>query len=70
MTDQVDALGLIGQLLDQMNRGAALPGPDQKVRFIKALTMDEASALGRPEAPRLDARIAHRRSLRLLLRRR
>jgi hypothetical protein len=32
--DQVDALGLIGQLLDRMGKGTPLPGIDQKPRFI------------------------------------
>ena len=55
--DQVDALGLIGQLLDRIGKGTALPGPDQKIRFMNEMTMDEVWALARPKRPDWDARI-------------
>lgn len=38
--DQVDALGLIGQILDRMNAGVKKPEP-QPIRGINGLTMDE-----------------------------
>jgi hypothetical protein len=55
--DQVDALGLIGQLLDRMGRGTPLLGIDQKVRYMNEMTMDEAWALARPKRPDGNARI-------------
>ena len=55
--DQVDALGLIGQLLDRMGKGTALPGPDQKIRFMNEMTMDEVWQLARPKRPDWDRRI-------------
>jgi phage terminase large subunit-like protein len=53
--DQVDALGLIGQVLDKMTAGA-LPKPPEKVRYI-GMTMDEFWDLARPKRPGADARI-------------
>lgn len=55
--DQVDAFGLIGQLLDRMGKGTALPGPDQKIRFMNEMTMDEVWQLARPKRPDWDRRI-------------
>jgi predicted phage terminase large subunit-like protein len=55
--DQVDALGLIGQLLDRMGKGAALPSSDQKPRFMNEMTMDEAWELARPKRPDSTPRI-------------
>jgi hypothetical protein len=54
---QVDALGLIGQLLDRMSRGTAFPGRDQKVRFMNEMTLDEIWELARRKRPEWDARI-------------
>jgi predicted phage terminase large subunit-like protein len=54
--DQVDALGLIGQVLDRMSAGA-LPKPPEKVRYANEMTMDEAWNLARPKRPGADARI-------------
>jgi hypothetical protein len=55
--DQVDALGLIGQLLDRMNKGIAPPDTDQTIRFMNGLTMDEAWELARPKRPDWNALI-------------
>jgi hypothetical protein len=57
--DQVDALGLVGQLLDRMrmSKGSAPPGSDRKMRFMNELTMDEAWELARPKRPDWNARI-------------
>jgi hypothetical protein len=55
--DQVDALGLIGQVLDRMNKGTALPNADQEIRFMNEMTMDEVWELARPKRPDLDRRI-------------
>jgi predicted phage terminase large subunit-like protein len=55
--DQVDALGLIGQVLDRMNKGTVPPNHDQKIRFMNEMTMDEAWSLARPKRPDLNARI-------------
>ena len=55
--DQVDALGLIGEVLDRMGKGTALPSTDQKIRFMNEMTMDEAWALARPKRPDWDRRI-------------
>jgi hypothetical protein len=55
--DQVDGLGLIGQVLDRMNKGTAPPDTDQKIRFMNGLTMDEAWELARPKQPDWNARI-------------
>jgi hypothetical protein len=55
--DQVDALGLIGQILDRMNKGTALPGPDKKIRFMNEMTMDEFWKLAVPKGRDPDARI-------------
>ena len=55
--DQVDALGLIGQLLDRMSKGAALPSSDQKIRFMNEMTMDEVWALAKPKRPDWNTRI-------------
>jgi predicted phage terminase large subunit-like protein len=46
--DQVDALGLIGQVLDRMTAGA-LPKPPEKLRCANEMTMDEAWALAVPK---------------------
>jgi predicted phage terminase large subunit-like protein len=54
--DQVDALGLIGQVLNKMT-GGALPKPPEKVRYMNGMTMDEAWDLARPKRPGADARI-------------
>jgi predicted phage terminase large subunit-like protein len=54
--DQVDALGLIGQVLDRMSAGA-LPKPPAKLRCANEMTMDEAWELARPKRPDSDARI-------------
>jgi hypothetical protein len=51
--DQVDALGLIGQLLDRISKGTALPGPDQKIRFMNEMTMEEVWTLAAPKRPHL-----------------
>ena len=51
--DQVDALGLIGQVLDRMNKGTA-PKPEEPIRGLlglTGLTMDEAWELARPKRP-------------------
>jgi hypothetical protein len=40
-----------------MNKGAALPGADQEIRFMNELTMDEAWELARPKRLDWDARI-------------
>jgi hypothetical protein len=49
--DQVDALGLIGQVLDQINKGTAPPKTDQEIRFINGLAMDDVWELTRPKRP-------------------
>ena len=54
--DQVDALGLIGQVLNKMHAGA-LPKPPEKLRCANEMTMDEAWDLARPKRPGADARI-------------
>jgi hypothetical protein len=54
--DQVDALGLIGQVLNKMHAGA-LPKPPEKMRCMNGMTMDEAWDLARPKRPGTDARI-------------
>ena len=57
--DQVDALGLIGQILDRMNKGTA-PKPEEPIRGLlglTGLTMDEVWELARPKRPDWDARI-------------
>ena len=54
--DQVDALGLIGQVLDKMTAGP-LPKPPEKVRYMNGMTMDEVWDLARPKRPGTDARI-------------
>ena len=48
--DQVDALGLVGQVLDKMHAGA-LPKPPEKLRCANEMTMDEAWDLARPKRP-------------------
>jgi len=53
--DQVDALGLIGQLLDLMARGVA-PREPEKIRGANEMTMDQAWELARPRRE-TDARI-------------
>jgi hypothetical protein len=47
--DQVDALGLIGQVLDRMSKGTVLPNPDEKIRFMNEMTMDEFWKLAVPK---------------------
>jgi hypothetical protein len=37
----VEALGLIGQVLDRMGKGTAIQSTDQKIRFMNEMTMDE-----------------------------
>jgi phage terminase large subunit-like protein len=54
---QVDALGLIGQVLDRMAAGRAPPNPTEKIRFANEMTMDEAWQLARPKRPGSDAQI-------------
>jgi hypothetical protein len=54
--DQVDALGLIGQVLNKMHAGA-LPKPPEKARYMNEMTMDQAWDLARPKRPGADARI-------------
>jgi len=54
--DQVDALGLIGQVLDRMTAGA-LPKPPEKLRCANEMTMDEAWELARPKRPDPYARL-------------
>jgi predicted phage terminase large subunit-like protein len=54
--DQVDALGLIGQVLNKMHAGAP-PKQPEKVRYMNGMTMDEAWDLARPKRPGTDARI-------------
>jgi predicted phage terminase large subunit-like protein len=48
--DQVDALGLVGQVLHRMTAGA-LPKPPEKLRYANEMTMDEAWELARPKRP-------------------
>jgi predicted phage terminase large subunit-like protein len=55
--DQVDALGLIGQVLDRMGRGTEVSIAEQKPRFMNEMTMDEVWSLARPKRPDLDRRI-------------
>lgn len=54
--DQVDALGLIGQVLNKMTAGT-LPKPPEKLRYANEMTMDEAWRLVMPKRPGLDGRI-------------
>jgi hypothetical protein len=54
--DQVDALGLIGQVLDRMTAGKVPPKPE-KIRCANEMTMDEAWQLARPRRLGSDARI-------------
>jgi predicted phage terminase large subunit-like protein len=55
--DQVDALGLIGQILDRMAKGTAPSHADQEIRFMNKMTMDEVWSLAQPKRPDLDRRI-------------
>jgi phage terminase large subunit-like protein len=55
--DQVDALGLIGQILDRMGKGTAQSTADQKPRFMNEMTMDEIWQLAQPKRPNVDRRI-------------
>jgi predicted phage terminase large subunit-like protein len=55
--DQVDALGLIGQVLDRMTPGKSLPGPPERIRGTAEMTMDEAWELAVPRRTGPDARI-------------
>lgn len=50
--DQVDALGLCGQLLDVMLPGTVAPDPGAPMRGIHEMTMDEAWDLAHPRAGR------------------
>jgi predicted phage terminase large subunit-like protein len=54
--DQVDALGLIGQVLGRMTAGAP-PKPPEKLRCANEMTMDEAWNLARPRRPDPYARL-------------
>jgi predicted phage terminase large subunit-like protein len=47
--DQVDALGLVGQLLDRMIKGTAAKDPDEKIRGTTEMTMAEAFKLASPK---------------------
>jgi hypothetical protein len=49
--DQVDALGLIGQVLDRMGGGTAASSADHKPRFMNEMTMDEVWSLAQPKRP-------------------
>ena len=55
--DQVDALGLIGQVLNKMRPGTAPPKPPEKLRYANEMTMDEAWTLAKPKRLGLDGRI-------------
>ena len=57
MDQGVDALGLIGQVLDRMNKGAPPPSLDQTIRYMNSMTMNEAWELARPKRPDWDGRI-------------
>lgn len=46
--DQVDALGLVGQLLDKMMKGEAIKPPHLPIRGANEMTMDEAFRLAAP----------------------
>jgi hypothetical protein len=59
--DQVDALGLIGQILDRMGKGTAVSPADQKPRFMNEMTMDEIWRHAQPKRPSWDRRICSRR---------
>lgn len=54
--DQVDALGLIGQILDKMSPGIA-PAEPSKFRGLRDMTLDEAWDLAMPKRANGDARI-------------
>lgn len=47
--DQVDALGLVGQLLDRMIKGTAAKDPDAPIRGASEMTMNEAFQLAAPK---------------------
>jgi len=49
--DQVDALGLIGQVLDCMTAGSALPTTPEKIRYMNEMTMDEVWERARSQRP-------------------
>jgi predicted phage terminase large subunit-like protein len=55
--DQVDALGLIGQVLDRMTAGREPPKAPEKIRFANEMTMDEAWQLARPRVRNINARV-------------
>jgi hypothetical protein len=55
--DQVDALGLIGQLIDIMLVGRAPVPAIKPIRGIDELTMDEVWRLCRPRLPDPNPRI-------------
>lgn len=54
--DQVDALGLVGQLLDRMRAGKAPPDEPKPIRGAAEMTMDELLRWGRAKRG-IDARI-------------
>jgi predicted phage terminase large subunit-like protein len=54
--DQVDALGLVGQLLDRTHAGAAPPPPPQPMRGASQMTWDETVRLASPKRE-IDVRI-------------
>jgi predicted phage terminase large subunit-like protein len=47
--DQVDALGLIGQVLNRMTAGKPIPPDAEKLRGANEMTMDEAWKLAVPK---------------------
>jgi hypothetical protein len=49
--DQVDALGLISQILDRMGRGKTVSPADQKPRFTNEMTIDEIWQHAQPKRP-------------------
>ncbi len=49
--DQVDALGLVGQLLDRMRRGTALPPEPEPMRGADKMTYNELLAAGPRKSP-------------------
>jgi predicted phage terminase large subunit-like protein len=55
--DQVDALGLIGQVLDRMHPGMPSPEPPPPIRGANEMTMAEVWELARPKRPGLHGRI-------------
>jgi hypothetical protein len=55
--DQVDALGLIGQILDRMGKGTAVSVADRQPRFMNEMTIDEIWLHAQPNRPDIDRRI-------------